>query len=175
MPGVKAYMLSLLTVRRAAMQAEFLSKFPSAWLVWEPGVWQPTTGRTSQEATRITSLDATGSRPVGGDALCFELPRGAPLKVGRATDCDVLINDATVSREHLWLEPVSGSEGWAVRAQPGASNTQVNGQPLALGAVQPLRPGHALRLGDVTLTYLDAPGLAARLDAQIHAVSSRRM
>jgi len=170
MPGVKAYMLSLLAVRRAAIQAEFLSRFPSAWLVWEPGVWQPTTGRTAQEATRITSLNAAMDRPVGGDALCFELPRGAPLKVGRATGCDVLINDATVSREHLWLEPLA--EGWAVRAQPGASSTQLNGQPLALGAVQPLRPGHSLRLGDVTLTYLDAPGLAARLDAQIHSMAS---
>ena len=173
MPGVKAYMLSLLAVRRAAIQAEFLSRFPSAWLVWEPGVWQPTTGRTAQEATRITSLNAAMDRPVGGDALCFELPRGAPLKVGRATGCDVLINDATVSREHLWLEPIAGAEGWAARAQPGASSTLLNGQPLALGAVQPLRPGTALRLGAVTLTYLDAPGLAARLDVQIRNVASR--
>jgi hypothetical protein len=172
MPGVKAYMLSLLAVRRATLQAEFLSKFPSAWLVWEPGVWQPTTGKTSQESTRITSLNAAMDRPVGGDALCFELPRGATLKVGRATGCDVLINDATVSREHLWLEPLA--EGWSARAQPGASSTLLNGQPLALGAVQPLRPGNALRLGDVTLTYLDAPGLAARLDVQIQAVASRK-
>ena len=172
MPGVKAYMLSLLAVRRATLQAEFLSKFPCAWLVWEPGVWQPTTGRTSQEATRITSLNAVANRPVGGDALCFELPRGAPLKVGRAPNCDVIINDATVSREHLWLEPLADS--WAVRAQPGASSTQLNGQPLALGALEPLHPGTSLRLGDVTLTYLDASGLAARLDEQIRGVASRR-
>ena len=91
MPGVKAFMLSLLAVRRAAMQHEFLSRFPAPWLVWEPGVWQPTSGRAAQEPTRISSLDATADRPVGGDALCFQLVLGAPLKVGRAQDCEVVL------------------------------------------------------------------------------------
>lgn len=172
MPGVKAYMLSLLTVRRATTQAEFLTHFPAPWLVWEPGVWQPSSNRTAHEVTRISSLSAASARPVGGDALCFQLTLGAPLKVGRAPGCDVLINDATVSREHLWLEPVPGSERWTVRAQPGANTALLDGQPLPPTA-QPLRPGNTLRLGDVTLTYLDAAGLAARLDAQIHDFKSR--
>lgn len=174
MPGVKAYMLSLLTVRRAATQADFLSHFPAPWLVWEPGVWQPTSNRSAQEVTRISSLNAATARPVAGDALCFQLALGAPLKVGRAPGCDVLINDATVSREHLWLEAPAGSERWSVKAQPGASAALLDGQPLPPGLAQPLRPGGTLRLGDVTLTYLDAPGLAARLDAQIRAVTSRQ-
>jgi pSer/pThr/pTyr-binding forkhead associated (FHA) protein len=136
-------------------------------------VWQPSSSRTAQEVTRISSLNAATARPEGGDALCFQLALGAPLKVGRAPGCDVLINDATVSREHLWLEPIAGSENWTVRAQPGANASLLNGQPLPPGEARPLRPGNTLRLGDVTLTYLDTPGLAERLDAQIRAVTAR--
>jgi hypothetical protein len=174
MPGVKAYMLSLLAVRRFTLQAEFVTRFPSSWLVWEPGVWQPAAGGPAAEATRITSLSAVSARPVGGDALCFELSSGAALKVGRAPGCDVVLNDATVSREHVWLEPVAGSAGWAVRLQPGASTTSLNGQWLSSGVPRPLSPGDSLRLGNVTLTYHDASGLAARLDAMARPSASRR-
>jgi hypothetical protein len=174
MPGVKAFMLSLLAVRRFTLQAQFLTHFPSAWLVWEPGVWQPAAGGPSPDVTRITSMKPELARPVGGDALCFALTPGAPLRVGRAPGCDVVVNDATVSREHLWLDPVAASAGWAVRPQPGASTTSRNGQPLAPGVAQLLSPGDSLRLGDVTLTYHDAPGMAARLDAVARGSAQRR-
>src|SRR5690242_17640683 len=120
MAVVRAYLLSNLVAQRRALAAEFPARFPHAWLVWEIGVWTPSPRNPSSTVARGVARAAHATP--GGDAgardpLCYELREQGPFKVGRATDCDVRLNEETVSRDHLWLEPAGGG-GWVVR--PGS-------------------------------------------------------
>ncbi len=160
MAAVRAYMMSLLVVRRLTASETFAAKFPHHWLVWEPGQWKPSAGEGS--ATRLAS-NALPDRPLGGDALCFELVQPKELKVGRAADCDILINDATVSREHVLLVPGAGG-GWSAKAL-SAGATSLDGAALGGHGLE-LKPGAKLRLGDVLLSHYDAEGMISRLDQQ---------
>src|SRR5687768_3672122 len=106
MGAVRAYLLSLLGVQRIKEGPRFITSHPHQWLVWEPGVWQPAPRGQDALMTRVASPEhpvTPGFRPSTGDALCFELAERRALKIGRAHSCDVQINDATVSREHLLL------------------------------------------------------------------------
>lgn len=160
-PATRAYMISLLGVRKLQLGAGFVAKFPHPWLVWEPGVWQPAQGAGAP--TRISGVLDVNARPAQGDALSFELIDRRPLRIGRATECEIVLNDATVSREHLVLEP--SATGWAARTSPGAT-AQLADRRLGPGAEE-LASGHTIKVGDVTLTFLSAEGFAARLDQLI--------
>jgi hypothetical protein len=145
-----AYMLSLLGRQRALLGAEFFTRYNSDWLIWEPGPWRParTMASSNTESTHQPSSKAP-ARPEGEDALCFELKRvvgGAKLTVGRATENDIVINDLTVSREQLTLQ--YADKKWSV----------VGGEVLKNGTV--------LTAGDVKLTFYDAEGFPARLEAE---------
>ncbi len=156
-------MLSLLAVRKIQLGAEWGIKFPYSWLMWEPGVWQPSSGAGSP--TLMGGKVGLNARPGQGDALCFELAGPRALKVGRSPECDVVLNDATVSREHLLLEPIALPDAWSVRLMPGAS-ARLGTQPLGPLA-QPLLPRHTLQLGDVSLTFYTSETFASRLDETV--------
>jgi hypothetical protein len=163
-PAVRAYMMSLVSVRRIQLAGEFIHKFPHSWLVWEPGVWQPAKGAAAP--TRIGGMAAAGDKPSQGDALCFELAESRPLRVGRAPDGDIVLNDATVSREHLILEASSPGH-WTARPASAATSALLDDQPLTQKVA--LMQGMRLKLGDVLLTFHDPEGFARRLDETIEA------
>src|SRR6476659_2024634 len=104
MAVVHAHLLSNLVAQRRSLAAEFPAKFPHAWLVWEIGVWKPSPRSPAATATRAVAR-ASHAPPEGGarDPLCYALSEPGPFKVGRAPDCDVRLNEETVSRDHLWL------------------------------------------------------------------------
>lgn len=155
----KAYLLSLLSAQRAALADGFRQRFPHAWLVWEPGRWNAPSATGWTRSPSPAALD----RPADGDALCFSLgDGGAPLWVGRAEKNDIVINDATVSREHVRLQ--RAASGWTVTAAITAQQVLVRTEPLAPGKTAALRPGDEIRLGDVTLTFHDSGSLGERLD-----------
>lgn len=160
-PAARAYMMSLLAVRKLQFGATFTTKFPNPWLYWEPGVWQPAKGAGSP--TMIGGMVDPGARPGQGDALCFELAEPRPLKVGRAPECDVVLNDATVSREHVVLEPNAGR--WFVKVS-GGGTALLDERPLGANGAE-LRSRSKLRLGDVTLTFYLPADFVERLDESI--------
>jgi hypothetical protein len=107
---VPAFLMSLLS-RQLVLLGEdgFLANHGHAWLVWEPGTWQSPTS-PSQSDTGETMLPTRGApaHPGADDPLCFELvtrPDAGEtwLKVGRAPDCAIVLNDMTVSRDQLRL------------------------------------------------------------------------
>src|SRR3954463_11451342 len=153
MSAVRAYLLSMLAVRRYTEQGAFLRAFPHPWLIWEPGMWQPAQVGAATSDTQASG--GSGYHPQStGDALCFELAERRALKVGRGKACDIQINDATVSREHLLLEPEPIATGWFASPSTTRNTTEFNGATL-LGQSLPLRALDRLRLGDVALTYAD--------------------
>lgn len=94
-------------------------------------------------ATRAYLLVSTDGQP----AVQFELG-DALISVGRASDNDVIVDDALVSRHHCQLKLQHGAYSFADLGSRNGSS--VNGQSvdeIALG------PGDIIRIGDTTLEF----------------------
>lgn len=157
---VPAYMLSLLGRQRQLLGARFFERYPSNWLVWEPGRWRPARSESTSntEATQLPT-PAPMARPLGDDALCFELKRveKSDLTVGRGTDNHIVVNDLTVSRAQLHLTFADGL--WRVSS---SNPMTVDGQPVGSQGLT-LKNAAALELGDVRMTFYEPQGLLQRL------------
>lgn len=159
--AASAFMLSLLNRQRQLLGAKFAERYPSDWLVWEPGPWRPARSESTSyaEATQLpTHLPFT--RPLGDDALCFELKRvPCELTVGRGSENNIVINDLTVSRLQIYLE--FANQQWRVRT---TSQVTVDGKPVgAEGAL--LKNGASIVIGDVRVTFYEPQGFLLRLQA----------
>ncbi|HZN92341.1 MAG TPA: FHA domain-containing protein [Myxococcales bacterium] len=162
---VPSYLLSLLKVQALAMTDRFGERYPYHWLIWEPGTWTaPASAHdTVQADPRNPSVGGVGR----GDALSFALKpnpaRPGTLTVGRNHTNDIVVNDATVSRQHAVLHhQLNGTwtieVGKNVRALSKLSEVDLRpGEPVAL------KSASQLRLGDVRLTYYDSAGMLIRL------------
>ncbi|MBL8951876.1 MAG: FHA domain-containing protein, partial [Myxococcaceae bacterium] len=151
----RAYLLSFLTRQFLLRRAGFETRYPHPWLVWEPGSWRAPPVNAGVAETLLPGA-ARPPRAGPGDALCFELdPKTSPgpLRIGRAEGSELLISDATVSREHCVLRREGAA--WFVKASPSVKSMRVAGRPLAAGAETQLEPGQQLDLGEVKLTFLD--------------------
>lgn len=162
-----AYMLSLLVRQYLFLVDAFRTRYPSSWLIWEPGAWRP--ARTAQEGDSAATQQAAKapSRPVGTDALCFELKNDArkDLTVGRISESDIFINDMTLSREQLRLSIENGT--WFVRlADVAGAPTHFDGVPAIVGKPVALKPGSTITSGDVRFTFYDTAGFIARLKTE---------
>lgn len=163
----RSLLLSLLVRQQLVLKEKFRARYPHPWLVWEAGAWNvPETGRQNVAATQLPVSDLRDCLPAG-DALCFELvPLGeanSVLPLGRASHNALVINDATVSRDHLVLR--TGPYGqWMVEAVSKSSIVKLDGTELQPGRPAPLVPGARLELGDVRLTFHDAASFYARIE-----------
>ena len=102
----------------------------------------------------------------GGPTLRWTLPDGrseerplvdGEITIGRGSGCDIVIDDATVSRSHVRLRVAGDNVG--VDDLGSRNGTLVNGE---LVAQAELRPGDTITVGRVTfeLRAADAPGKA---------------
>ncbi len=112
-------------------------------------------------------MSSPSRAPTDGDPLCFPLvvpASGLAMRVGRAPESDLVLDDLTVSREHfnLWLE---GAD-WFITV-PAASNatTMVRSMSLQPGEKMRLLDGCTIVTGGVHLTYLQRARLLARVVA----------
>jgi hypothetical protein len=150
---VPAFLLSLLRQQWAATGERFNVKHPHPWLVWEPGAW--TAPAAAKETVQISAhaLESSGK----GDALSFGLvvAEGKPpvLHIGRNAANDIVVNDATVSRQHASLTRAASGD-WMVEASASANApTRLGSVDLKPGVPIVLHSGDQLKLGDVTLTF----------------------
>lgn len=164
---VRPLLLSLLVRQALALKERFRSRYPNAWLVWEAGAWHvPEPDEQGVAVTRLSTPDLLDCLPSGEDALCFELHPGIPpraLRLGRAASNDLVVNDATVSREHLTLLPGEG-DAWLVEPLPGSS-VLLSGRALPVGAPTRLLANAELRLGEIRMTFHDLHSFIARVEA----------
>jgi len=158
---VKSYLLSWLARKHAATAlADFERQLPGPWLVWEAGPWCPP---PPDRSTLVASGRARA--PSAGEALVLEVaPRmgRAPLsgvRVGRGPENDLVVEDGTLSREHLLLRPAG--EAWTCEDLRSSNGSRVNGVPVN-GAAVPLLAGARVEAGAATFTFLDARGLFLR-------------
>src|SRR5205085_8952953 len=73
---------------------------------------------------------------------------GATLGVSR--ECDVVLDDANVSRRHAEIRP--GPHGWTIADLGSTNGTRVNGRSVSGGA-HPIEPGDRLELGTAVATF----------------------
>jgi hypothetical protein len=73
--------------------------------------------------------------------------RGAVL--GRSRECEVMVDDANVSRKHAEVRPSGGS--WIVRDLGSTNGIKVNGR--RVDGAQSLKPGDVIEMGKSRLTF----------------------
>jgi hypothetical protein len=83
---------------------------------------------------------------VGGRRLLVP-PGGGTL--GRSRDCDVVLDDAGISRQHAELRP--GPDGWTVADLGSTNGVRVNG--VQVRGVQLLRSGDRVELGSTEIVF----------------------
>jgi hypothetical protein len=158
----------------------FHQRFDHPWLVWEAGsalagnpfertlapedidLADPERSIAELESARPRGDDDSEGSPCGR-VMCFALddsPGPQFIRVGRAEDNDVVVNDLTVSREHLVL--TRDLEGvWRVESITGGITFCK--EPLPPSAPRPINRGDQVKLGKVTLTFYDPAGMVERL------------
>ena len=157
--------MSLLSRQLTLAQETFLTRYPSCWLVWEPGEWSvPVSGvDVSVAETRLPTNEVTELRPLGGDALCFALKvaEGTTVQVGRAADNEIVVSDMTVSRLHARLEFNQGA--WTITPLSETKKTMVAGKAAGTGKAHALHSAQVVELGGVKVTFYDATAFKARV------------
>ena len=126
---------------------------------------------------RTTEL-ATGTRDAGdappsyrvlvmweGRSLGVDLPDAGELRVGRAKDCDVVVEHGSVSRSHLAIQ-VAGRV--SVRDLGSQNGTRINGRPLGRDETAPIHAGTVVQIGAAVILLQarakDAPAPFEPLD-----------
>ena len=74
-------------------------------------------------------------------------PEGATL--GRSRQCDVMVDDANVSRQHAEIRPHGAS--WTLTDLGSTNGSRLNGR--RVGQAEVLKPGDEIELGTTTLTF----------------------
>ncbi|WP_194869486.1 FHA domain-containing protein [Myxococcus sp. AB025B] len=92
--------------------------------------------------------------PVGGQDV---------LTVGRQPDCDLVVNEPSVSKRHAKLCWWGPSAGCTVVDLKSSNGTFVNAQEVESGGEMHLRDGDLLGFGDATFAYLLAPSFYAKM------------
>jgi pSer/pThr/pTyr-binding forkhead associated (FHA) protein len=157
---MKSYLVSWLRKAHGAKSlAEFEREHAGTWLVWEAGPWRPPSARRD-----TIVADPQRHLLASGESLVIRLEPGRPgeeVRLGRDAGCDVVIDDATLSRVHLVFHRGEGGR-WTVKDAGSRNGSKLDGMPLREAAF-PLSPGAAIEAGAVRLTFLDAAGLFLRL------------
>ncbi|HEY2631216.1 MAG TPA: DUF3662 and FHA domain-containing protein [Solirubrobacteraceae bacterium] len=79
-------------------------------------------------------------------------PRGATI--GRSRDCDIVLDDAGVSRRHAELRPESATT-WAIEDLGSTNGVRVNG--FVVAGAHELRTGDRIGMGSTEMTFEVAP------------------
>ena len=94
------------------------------------------------------------------------------LRIGRLPDCDLVIDDETVSKRHAVLRWNQTAQRCTLQDQGSTNGTFVN-TAMRLKGELPLNDGDIVSFGDVAFWFLRTDTLHARLQARTGSVSPR--
>jgi pSer/pThr/pTyr-binding forkhead associated (FHA) protein len=86
---------------------------------------------------------------------------GPAVRLGRAPENDIVVDDGTLSRRHLLLRR-DGAGGWTIEDAGSSNGTTVNGRRLGRAPTR-LEPGARIEAGAVRLSFYDGATLYLRL------------
>jgi hypothetical protein len=107
-----------------------------------------TAGRIAEPLREPDPRRRTARLRIGGRT---ELLPAAGGVLGRSRDCDVVIDDANVSRHHAEIRPSGGA--WTVRDLGSTNGVKVNGRRIDPERPQSLRSGDTLELGTARIVF----------------------
>jgi hypothetical protein len=96
--------------------------------------------------TNVVALEKSGRNPY--DGFIF---------LGRASTCDVIIRDASISKSHAVIAPKDG--GYTLRDNRSRNGTWHNGERLAEGEQVELKSGDVIVLGSYPIYFVRSPEL----------------
>ncbi len=102
-----------------------------------------------------------------GPGMGSRYPLGeAPVVLGRGSDCDIVINDHSVSRRHARIE--SGADGHFAVDLQSTNGTFVNDVPASLSK---LKDGDYLRIGNCIYRFLAGGNVEAEYHEEIYRLT----
>lgn len=160
---MKSYLLSGLAARYRTLDlARFTADLPCDWLLWEPGAWKPPAAHTLS-FNAVPPKGPIPPRPTGKAAESLALvldPKPARVTLGRDEACDLVINDGTLSSQHLIF--THDGTGWFAEDAGSRNGATVDGQKLG-GQRLRIKDGTKIVAAQVVLTFHSPAGLWARL------------
>lgn len=129
---------------------------------WPVLVWESPPPRQNPHLrfARSTVSNIGLERQAAAEPLVLELPRRMPgateYTLGRAPDCDFVIEDATVSRLHAVLRQEPHTGVWHVVDTESHNGTFHAGVLIVPGRPTPLFEWATLRFGAVEMSFLEA-------------------
>ncbi len=91
---------------------------------------------------------------------------GSPLEIGRDEDCDIVVDDHTVSRRHARITPAG--DGYEVADLGSTNGTYVNNDR---ASPHPLRDGDYLRVGNCIFRFLAGGNIEAEYHEEIYRLT----
>jgi FHA domain len=162
---IQAILLSTVARHYALLQKNFVERYPNAWLVWEPGKWNAPELRIELPETRWPPSESTLRVSSSDDPLCFPFPKTVPnevVSVGRASTNAVVLNDATVSRQHLLMSRDDGG-AWQVEVVAESKFAMVQEVKVTPPAKVAVPSGGKIQLGDVVLSFYGSADFIERV------------
>jgi hypothetical protein len=114
-----------------------------------------------------TSSGVSGGVIGGGDPVVAPLEKSKDnvfqrrVTMGRTTNNDIVLDDASVSRFHGWLQQDDGSGKWTLTDAGSKNGTWVANTRLLAKKPVILENGTRLRVGSLELTYYTSVGFRA--------------
>lgn len=111
-----------------------------------------------------TSSGITGTVIGGGDPVVAVLEKSKDnvfqrrVTMGRTTNNDIVLDDASVSRFHGWLQKDDGSGKWTLTDAGSKNGTWAASQKLTAKKPVILENGTRLKVGNLELTFYTAQG-----------------
>lgn len=90
----------------------------------------------------------------------------SPVVLGRGTDCDIRINDHSVSRRHARIQP--GADGYYAVDLQSTNGTFVNDVP---ASICKLKDGDYLRVGNCIYRFLDGGNVESEYHEEIYRLT----
>jgi hypothetical protein len=103
--------------------------------------------RIAEPLEETASIRQQRALLIYGGRRLMVAPRGATL--GRSRECEIVIDDANVSRRHAELRPRGGA--WVVSDLGSTNGTRVNGRQIHGPEV--VRPGDEIEVGSSLITF----------------------
>jgi hypothetical protein len=139
---------------------------------WPVLVWESPPHRPDPHLgfARSTVSNIHSQRPSTSEPLVLELrkriPEEAEITLGRAPDCDIVIEDATVSRLHAVFRQEPHTGMWHVVDAESHNGTFQAGVLILPGRPTPLFGRAALRFGAVEMSFLQASAFEQYVQAR---------
>jgi pSer/pThr/pTyr-binding forkhead associated (FHA) protein len=136
-------------------------------LVYEPPTEDTLSGEDDEDYQLKTQSGLAMPAIGGGDpmAVVIEKTKANAFKsrvtIGRTSNNDIVLDDASVSRFHAWIEQTS--QDWVIVDAGSRNGSTVGGRKLPARAPVTLTNGLAVRIGALQLTYYTAQGFLEML------------